>query len=198
MDDKIYISLRFLGLTKSVSSREGYIVLLRETEGKRCVPILVNKEQFEIISSVMTQGNSSEQLFQLASYYFGVDVDTVVIKGGDAGIYTAALTMVQDGVRKTVDVEITVGFIAAIKTGCPLLMEQEVFDKYVGKEIRPDVVSFPVFSLTDKMLEEALAAAVASDRFELAGVIRDEIKRRTNLRESKQGEPEKLNGNDAL
>lgn len=198
MDDKIYISLRFLGLTKSVSSREGYIVLLRETEGKRCVPILVNKEQFEIISSVMTQGNASEQLFQLASYYFGVDVDTVVIKGGDAGIYTAALTMVQDGVKKTVDVEITVGFIAAIKTGCPLLMEQEVFDKYVGKEIRPDVVSFPVFSLTDKMLEEALADAVATDRFELAGVIRDEIKRRTNLRESKQGEPEKLNGNDAL
>lgn len=198
MDDKIYISLRFLGLTKSVSSREGYIVLLRETEGKRCVPILVNKEQFEIISSVMTQGNSSEQLFQLASYYFGVDIDTVVIKGGDAGIYTAALTMVQDGVKKTVDVEITVGFIAAIKTGCPLLMEQEVFDKYVGKEIRPDVVSFPVFSLTDKMLEDALADAVATDRFELAGVIRDEIRRRTNLRESKQGEPEKLSGNDAL
>ena len=77
-------------------------------------------------------------------------------------------------------------------------MEQEVFDKYVGKEIRPDVVSFPVFSLTDKMLEDALADAVATDRFELAGVIRDEIRRRTNLRESKQGEPEKLSGNDAL
>ena len=198
MDDKIYISLSFLGLTKSVSSKEGYIVLLRETEGKRCVPILVNKNQFETISNVMTHGDAMEGLYQLVSLHFGVDIESIVIKGGNAGIYTASITITQNGVSKTVDSDIMLGFVAALKTGCPMLMEQQVFDKYIGKEIRPDVVAFPVFSLTDKMLEEALESAVKEERFELAGALRDELKRRKTLVEQQLDEPQEIGGTEAL
>lgn len=177
-----FVDMRPIGLTRGVSLEDAFILLLREEGGSRCVPILIDRKAFMLLRGLMLGRHIKERSFaeQLAEL-FDISLDSVVLhqpsEGGEV-IATLFLSN-QVGELRTLRTDIATGVRAAMTAGRPLRLPRSMFDWLARRSTPTDGrISFPVSAMTLKLLEEALAAAVAEDNFELASILHDEIKSR--------------------
>ena len=57
-------------------------------------------------------------------------------------------------------------------------MLRKVFETQLGRQRGDGMVALPISAMSRELLDEALKSAVAEENFELASLIRDEIKSR--------------------
>ena len=60
-------------------------------------------------------------------------------------------------------------------------MKRDMFEEQINRQKGEGQVSMPITAMNKKLLEEAMHAAVEEENFELASVLRDEIKMREAL-----------------
>lgn len=65
----------------------------------------------------------------------------------------------------------------------PLLISQALLEQLQQRQKGEGQVSMPITAMSDQLLTEALQAAASEDKFELAAILRDELKRRRQREE---------------
>ena len=182
-----YVELVPEGLTRGVSLQEAYFLMLREKDSKRFLPSLLEKDEFDLVYRALHDKQyPATSLMGRLAHRFSIHLESVHIFYPPHGNLSATLFFNNGVVTEKIACNIAEGITAALHLQCPILMQRSMFDEQMLRQQGEGQVSMPITAMNKKLLEEALDAAVKEDNFELASVIRDELRQR-----------EKINGNSS-
>lgn len=174
-----YVELIPEGLTRGVSLQEAYFLMLRDKEGKRFLPALLDKEEYEqIILAINQKKYPSTRLMSLLAHRYNIKLESVHVFYPPHGNLSASLIFNNQVTTERIACDIAEGIIAALNNNSPILMQRSMFEEQILRQKGEGQVSMPITAMNMKLLEEALQAAVEQENFELASVLRDEIKLR--------------------
>lgn len=168
------------------------IALLKEKNGEgnglRCLPVLVGPfEAQAIIASlfnhkVMRSGIYDLYLNTLKQFDGNlVEVDIYSISGG---IFYSHLFMERDGGTSYISCRTSDALALAVRASAPIFIEEDLLERNCVR-LQPDgAYSLPITTASTKVLKEAMDQAIATENYEFAARLRDEI----NSREHNDGQ----------
>ena len=181
-----YVELVPEGLTRGVTLQEAYFLMLREKEGNRFLPSLLEKEEYErLLLALHHKQYQATRLMSRLAHRFGIVLEAVHVFYPPHGNLNATLVFNNLMTTEKMACNVADGITAALENRCPILMKRSMFEEQINRQKGEGQVSMPITAMNKKLLEEALRAAVEEENFELASVLRDEIK----LRETLNGDP---------
>ena len=177
-----FIELMPEALTKGVSLPGAYLLIMREKEGKRHLPLLLDTKEYEIMRQAIVEKEfTTTRLMTKLAMTFDISLQHVMIRYARTGKFFASLFLIQEegGIReKILNVDIASGLAAAIEVGCPIYIYIEEFESLYSRQDGEGKVAIPLSSMGKDLLAEALKQAVEAENFELASQLRDEMKKR--------------------
>ena len=198
------MELEIVALSHSVTQSHNYAVVLGELEGNRRLPIVIGGFEAQAIAVAMERMTPNRplthDLFKNTLDTFDIELKEVIINNLLDGIFYAQLVCVRDGQEFVIDSRTSDAIAMAVRFKSPLytfdfVMEQagvvleeseegeEEFDEDTPG-IEADSDSFENYSV--KALNQMLDDVLATEDYEKAALIRDELKKR----EESEGESE--------
>ncbi len=177
------IELTVQEISKAVTYRGLYILLLQERDGSRKLPLMLNLSDARALSRKIhpeqTGGDTdaADMMRDMAAAY-GIRAEEVLIYRVERGEFMAFLFFSRDNEVRHIVARAADAILAALTFGCPIFIMAELFERQYLRELGGGVVSFPLNVLSLELLEDVLRTAVENENYELASQIRDEIKRR--------------------
>lgn len=176
MEDEL-IELVPEGLTRGVSLREAYLVMLREKNGKRSIPTLVSRQEYALVLDALERREfPATRLATRLIWRLGGRVDGVHIHYSRTQQISALLLLKQGNEHITLNISVGEGIAFAIENKCPLLTLRSHFEAQNSLQSADGQVSLPINAMPDNLLLEAMETAVANDEFELAAALRDQMR----------------------
>lgn len=196
-----YIELIVADIKNSNIPSEAFVLLLKETEGIRILPIIIGtseaKSMIMIFNKIKSKRPSTHELFSQFILTADYILKETIIYRYDEGIYYSYLVFLHDDQEVKLDsrtsdaISLALLFDAPIKI-VPSVMEQAIFNdiEYVHtdyfnldteeNEINDcnQYIESQIHSMTDKELSDMLEGAIESEDFELAIKIQEEQQRR--------------------
>lgn len=158
-----------------------YILMLRHEADKRMVPVLITREDSEMIYyALRSRPNPAAALLRSVILSFDMQVERVVIEFPFRGRTAARIWMRQGEASHVLPTTTGIGVCLALQLHVELCIsatDYEALTRHICEETR---VALPLTVLSDRLLREALDEAVRDERFELASVLRDELRTREN------------------
>lgn len=179
-----FVDIVPIGLTRGMTFEDVFILILKEKDGNRCIPVLIDKETFVMLRSVFRGNMPKNNLAKEIASVFDIKLDYVILhQPPTGGSMVSTLILCQNGITtKTLETDLATGVTASLSEDVPLRLPEIVFSRLANRQTGTEgQVSFPISSMTDKLLGDALQMAVKEDNFELASLLRDEIARRKDL-----------------
>lgn len=177
-----YIELVPEGLTRGVSLQEAYFLMLRDKKGQRFLPALLDKEEYEqLFLALQKKQYPSTRLMNRLAHRYNITLESVHVFYPPHGNLSASLIFNNQVTTERVACNLADGITAALDNHSPILMQRSMFEEQILRQKGEGQVSMPITAMNKKLLEEAMKAAVEEDNFELASVLRDEIKLREAL-----------------
>ena len=190
------IRLEIVGMSYSQSQSGAYALILSEREGKRRLPIIIGGFEAQAIAieleKIKTPRPLTHDLFRSFSEAFHVVLSEVIINRFSEGVFYALLICSDGKTVREIDSRTSDAIALALRFNCPIytyenimatagiMMDEETEPN--GPEETPEEPEHEpaeIFSdLTLEELQEMLLNAVASEEYEKASKIRDEINRR--------------------
>lgn len=192
------IELDIVALSHSVTQSHNYAVVLGEQEGTRRLPIVIGSFEAQAIAVAMERMTPNRplthDLFKNTLETFNIELKEVVINNLLDGIFYARLVCIKEGEIFEIDSRTSDALAMAVRFNCPIYTYEFILDAAgivleeteegaaaeketpvasSGPEKEASLSSYSVEGL-QKLLEEALA----SEDYERAAEIRDEINRR--------------------
>jgi uncharacterized protein len=190
------VKLKVLGISYSQTQSGAYALILIEENGERRVPIIIGG--FEAQAIVIKLENLdpprplTHDLFKKFAEEFKISVAEVIIYKLDEGVFYSQL-ICNDGDKECVIDSRTSDAVAiALRFGCPIFITEEILLKAgitinqsdtdqsesegVSSIIEPERVKFESYS--DDELFRMIDEAVATEDYEKAAILRDEIEKR--------------------
>jgi len=199
------VRLTIKGLSYSERQTGAYALLLAEENGQRKLPIVIGGFEAQSIAIALEKAVTpprplTHDLFKNVLGIFQVTVKEVVIHKIKDGVFFASLIAERDGKEEVIDARPSDAVALAVRYQCPIFTTEDVLEK-AGmileeekgsgtivsgtEEEEEEVVSAkqeaaknPIESASLKDLEAMMQKAVASEDYELAARIRDEIDKR--------------------
>ena len=191
------LELEIVALSHSVTQSHNYAVVLGEIEGNRRLPIVIGGFEAQAIAVAMERMTPNRplthDLFKNTLDTFDIDLKEVVINNLLDGIFYAQLVCVRDGEEFVIDSRTSDAIAMAVRFKSPLYTFDFVLDqagvvleddedetsenvelKDTKEEGTPD--SFENYSV--KALNKMLDDVLATEDYERAALIRDELKKR--------------------
>lgn len=107
----------------------------------------------------------------------------VVINGVNEGQYKALLIAPELGMQLPILASEGILLTLVSKGQVPIKVEERLFRRQSTPYNKDSAaLSLPINTISDKMLDAALQKAVQNENYEMAGHLRDEMKRRDELR----------------
>ena len=179
LDDKVEFKLK--ALSKGLAVHDIYILILGEKNGSTLFPIPVKKEQEMMLSQLITpfqQTHSSLlETFRSMCNASGVIITSVCINNIYDGDFKADVFQIHDGEETTCEVSAGDAIILAIYFRIPIYVDKKLLKEAFSNKDN-HTFSFSIKSLSKDMLEEAMKDAVKNEQYEIASIIRDELKKR--------------------
>ena len=158
---------------------QGYVVILKETEGKRWLPIFIGAPEAHNIS-LLLQGLKyvrplTYDLFGVLLETAGARISNITVTDlHDNTFYAEVSLAVVSGEVKTVDARPSDAIALAIKSRAPIYVNAKVMDEagLIGEMVSPA----PDFSERLRDLNKQLQKAVETEAYEEAARLRDEIR----------------------
>lgn len=184
--DGIIIELVPEGLTQSTSLNKAKLLIFRDKKSGRHLPVLINSKEYDLIYNAFVKHDfSSLDLFHKLSEVFNIGICSVFIslgeKPGDISAIMGLDQFHEDCTKDfmgEINVNIAEGFVAALMMKAPIYITAMDFARLYNREMGDGRIAIPVASMPRDLLQEALNQAVEGENFELASVLRDEIKKR--------------------
>ncbi|MGN0186367.1 MAG: bifunctional nuclease domain-containing protein [Paludibacteraceae bacterium] len=175
------VQVQIVGLSEVKSSEEIYWLLFKEVNGDRHAPILIGKAEAQAITISLRRMafpvKLTHQLFAEIAQEFDIILNDVYIFDGDEKPFTAKLTW-NNGLRNYItDARASDGVALALCYGRPIYMDDAIFEK-VETLVAQNTADTTPNELTEDELRTQLQQAVATENYEQAAIIRDELNKR--------------------
>ena len=187
-----YIELKVEGLTRGRELKDAYILILREREGERIFPVLIDEEGFNMIMQAMRNKDytCSHLMVKLASRVGMTPIGIRLMQPANGKTQALiAFELVNEIVSITTPIAEAV--VTALETRSSLWVQRTTFERQtrMNKNGGSQNMALPITAMSDKLISDALQAAVKEDNFELATILRDELNKRKD-KESEIGAEE--------
>lgn len=173
------------GLTQSTSLNKARLIIFRDKDSGRHLPVLINSENYALIYRAFVKNDYRAMgLFKKLTEAFDIHLAGVFLTRdeGDTEMFAVLALVLRhpDGkvMTKELRVSMAEGFTAAMITGASFYITRYDFEQLYNREMDGGRIAIPVAAMPRDLLQEALNQAVEGENFELASVLRDEIKKR--------------------
>lgn len=174
-----YTELLIEGLTRGKELQEAYILVLRDRNGENFMPILLSAHEYEIIASALNQQDfSCSKLMNQLARRVGMRLLGVRLLQPRNGQTQALIDFEWINEVVSIAVPMAEAAVAALEEGTSFWVQKDVLAHQVNFTNTSDRMTLPISAMNDKLLHDALQAAVDEDNFELASILRDELKKR--------------------
>lgn len=187
--DENFIELAFAGLTRGVSLQNAYIIIFKEKNGKRMLPLLADEREWKNMQQALApQKNTAEKRLLVKMGLIPLYVRLLSLPGGAV---TTAIRTVAGDQQMTVTAGLGEGVAWAFGWGCPIVVEESILNQRSGLQSAEGMVTMPISSMPSTLLREAMESAAARDDFELASALRDQLRILESGREDEMPEESK-------
>lgn len=186
------VQVDILGLSTSPSSAGAYALILKETNGKRKLPIIIGAFEAQSIAleleGMKPPRPLTHDLMKNLIDTFAISLNEVCINELRDGTFYAKLFV--EGVNETqeIDSRPSDAIALAVRFGAPIYVDEEVLkeagvvsedDEDEGEEEMEKKEQPPVKQFTTKLeqLQAALKEAIEKEDYEKAAKIRDDIRK---------------------
>lgn len=187
-----YIELKVEGLTRGRELKDAYILILREREGERIFPVLIDEEGFNMIMQAMRNKDytCSHLMVKLASRVGMTPLGIRLMQPAN-GKTQALIDFELVNEIVSITTPIAEAVVTALETRSSLWVQRTTFERQtrMNKNGGSQNMALPITAMSDKLISDALQAAVKEDNFELASILRDELNKRKD-KESEIGAEE--------
>ncbi len=187
-----YIELKVEGLTRGRELKDAYILILREREGERIFPVLIDEEGFNMIMQAMRNKDytCSHLMVKLASRVGMTPIGIRLMQPAN-GKTQALIDFELVNEIVSITTPIAEAVVTALETRSSLWVQRTIFERQtrMNKNGGSQNMALPITAMSDKLISDALQAAVKEDNFELATILRDELNKRKD-KESEIGAEE--------
>lgn len=187
-----YIELKVEGLTRGRELKDAYILILREREGERIFPVLIDEEGFNMIMQAMRNKDytCSHLMVKLASRVGMTPIGIRLMQPAN-GKTQALIDFELMNEIVSITTPIAEAIVTALETRSSLWVQRTTFERQtrMNKNGGSQNMALPITAMSDKLISDALQAAVKEDNFELATILRDELNKRKD-KESEIGAEE--------
>ena len=195
------IKLEITSLSYSQTQSGAYALVLKESNGRRRLPIIIGGFEAQAIAIKLEGMNPSRplshDLFKNFADEFNINLSEIIIYNLVEGIFFAKLICEQkiDGTDKikeiTIDSRTSDAIALAVRFECPIYTYETVLssagiilddedDDFADEDINiTELQQNPIERLTLDELNKKLTIAINREDYEQASKIRDEIKRRS-------------------
>lgn len=198
MDSEIKLTITALVYNQTVVGTYGLV--LSEEFGNRRFSVMIGEPEAQSIALKINNKKSprplTHDLIKNILNVFEAELQKVLIYDMVNDVFYAELYIKKDDKVLVIDARTSDAVALAVRSDCPIFIKSEILD-IVGVEVEPPVqeeakVDLPADNgeLSDDdldllpldALEEMLELAISQEKYELAVIIRDAIKRRKNLK----------------
>ncbi|MCQ2958611.1 MAG: bifunctional nuclease family protein [Bacteroidales bacterium] len=191
------VNLEVHGVTYSQSQKDAYVLILGEINGTRKIPVIIGSSEAQAIAlaleGIQTPRPLTHDLIKNLADELQFYVSEVVIYRFADGVFFTNLTIVQNEKKFIIDSRTSDAIALAIRFNCPIITTEEILnqtgtEKYdipeeqnnplTEEEIADAEKRFEFIFDTNEELEVKLAKAVEVENYEIAAIIRDELKSR--------------------
>jgi uncharacterized protein len=196
------VRLNIQGISYSQTQSGAYALILKEVVGERTLPIIIGAFEAQSIAIALEHEIKpprplTHDLFKTFAERFNIKVKQVIIHKLVDGVFFSSLICERDKIEEIIDARTSDAVALAIRFNSPIYTYATILDKagiflkmkedfkIHKEESASDVVKAQptpkkdTFSkLTLKTLNTKLEQAIASEDYELAAQIRDEINKR--------------------
>lgn len=177
------IELTVQEISKGVTYRGIYILLLEEKDGTRKLPVMLGMADAHALLRKLHPeqtggGRDVADVMASVTGLYDIQAEEVLIYRIERGEFMAFLLFSQNNVVRHTIARAVDAVLVALTYHCPIYINAELFERQYLRELGNGVVSFPLNVLSLELLEDVLRTAVENENYELASQIRDEINRR--------------------
>ena len=187
-----YIELKVEGLTRGRELKDAYILILREREGERIFPVLIDEEGFNMIMQAMRNKDytCAHLMVKLASRVGMTPIGIRLMQPAN-GKTQALIDFELVNEIVSITTPIAEAVVTALETRSSLWVQRTTFERQtrMNKNGGSQNMALPITAMSNKLISDALQAAVKEDNFELATILRDELNKRKD-KESEIGAEE--------
>lgn len=187
------IRLNIVALVRSEVHPNSYVIILKEEEGLRRLPILIGAFEAQAIVMALEQKDTNRplthDLFKHTLTHFHIDLKEIIISELKDGIFFATLFCINDnGTVLGIDARTSDAIALAVRFDCPIFVNPAILSEAgisidENGEMDEELTSEDLKPLVEyelQELEQLLNEALVNEDYELAAKIRDEIKMRSN------------------
>lgn len=192
------VELKFLRITYSHTHAGAYALILSEVHGDRRLPIIIGGVEAQAIAiqveNIKPARPLTHDLFKNVSDTLGITLKEVIINDLVEGIFHAKLLLEQEGRTAEIDARSSDAIALALRFDCPIFtyefilgaagLKVEEGEEAAEEEKKQKTkrgkkeAEKPITARSIDELNGLLKEALASEDYELASKLRDEIKRR--------------------
>lgn len=172
------------GLTQGVTLPDAFLLIMREEDGNRHLPLLIDREGHELLRRAVTENDFPEtRLMGKLGKMFDICLLGATIRYARTGKFFVSLHFRQsyeeeEPADRILNLDVARGIAAALENKAPILMLQQEFEMLYNQQNGEGQVAVPITAMSGDLLKEALRQAVENENFELASQLRDELKSR--------------------
>jgi len=164
------------------SKSKSYAIVLKEIEGKRCMPVIIGSFEAQSIALAIEEIQTPRPLTHdlICDFISAVDVSLKAIKiySLNEGVYFAKIIIISEHMgEKIIDARPSDAIAVALRMHTPILVSKKVFDKVSVEEKllfqeneRKKIKKDPLPELKREM-----ELAIEKEEYELAAELRDKI-----------------------
>ena len=183
------IVLEVIGLTHSLSINEAFALVLADKKSNLKLPIIIGSIEAQSIALALEKYESrrplTHDLFKNFADNYNINIKEVVINRFREGVFFSQLVCEKDGETSVFDARTSDSVALALRFGCPIYTNQQVLDE-AGVMIDEDENNDDNYQKDDfkersiEELKDMMEKAVEEEDYELASILRDEIKLKEN------------------
>ncbi|MBQ9285588.1 MAG: bifunctional nuclease family protein [Bacteroidaceae bacterium] len=178
-----------LSALASTADKEGRsMLILKEKGGDRILPVMMSTRRAvtmmmrrQIPLSLPVAATVADA-YNLLLMKFDINLKRIEFTGIANGVFLCKIIAERDGEERVVDTcQAHDALVVACTSVCPITIDSELFEAQYMRKMGDNAFALNINVLTRNMLEEALEHAVATENFEVATQIRDELARREKV-----------------
>lgn len=175
-----YTELKIEGLTRGKDLQNAYILILREKDGSRFFPVLINRADYEMVLAAMKDKDyTCARLMNKLANRVGMTQIGVRLMQPHNGKTRALIDFELINEVVSIQTSIAEAAVAALEMRSSFWVQNDIFEKQTKLQ-RPgqQSMALPITAMNDELLKTALQNAVSEENFELASILRDELNKR--------------------
>jgi len=191
------IRLVIVGLSYSRSPSGAYTIVLSDSDGKRTLPIIIGGTEAQAIAMELEHITPyrplTHDLFRNFAQTFDIHVREIFIFHLENGIFHSQIVCQQNGQDYYLDARTSDAIAIGVRFKAPIFINEDILESAgILLEEELDMITKqtsdsqdpPPFTLLNETnstqeLQIKLQEAIKNEEYELASILRDEIKKRT-------------------